>query len=152
ALFARCLGAANSWLVDGEFLASQDVEVFRRSEQMLTALHVPVPGVGAAPSINAVVHELNSEYLTSGLASLRTLSSGTIDFLFSNAVLEHIRLADFVEIIKETRRVLKPTGVASHLIDFKDHLQGALNNLRFSERVWESHFMASSGFYTNRLT
>lgn len=48
-------------------------------------------------------------------------------------------------------RVLKPDGIASHQIDFRDHLQYALNNLRFSERVWESDFMAQSGFYTNRL-
>jgi hypothetical protein len=26
-----------------------------------------------------------------------------------------------------------------------------LNNLRFSERIWESEFMAKSGFYTNRI-
>jgi hypothetical protein len=26
-----------------------------------------------------------------------------------------------------------------------------MNDLRFSERVWESSFMANSGFYTNRI-
>jgi hypothetical protein len=41
--------------------------------------------------------------------------------------------------------------VASHQIDFRDHLQNELNNLRFSERVWESKFMVRSGFYTNRI-
>ncbi|MDA1082337.1 MAG: methyltransferase, partial [Gemmatimonadetes bacterium] len=33
----------------------------------------------------------------------------------------------------------------------RDHLGGALNNLRFSESIWESDFFASAGFYTNRL-
>jgi hypothetical protein len=49
------------------------------------------------------------------------------------------------------KRVLKPNGIGSHQIDFRDHLQYALNNLRFSERVWESDFMTKSGFYTNRI-
>jgi SAM-dependent methyltransferase len=151
ALFARSFGAAKTWLVDEETLASQDVGLFAQAELMLAERGLPVPGVTTAPSMDAVKERLNLQYLTSGLASLRTIPSATIDFLFSNAVLEHVRLADFAEIIKETRRVLKPRGVASHVIDFKDHLQGALNNLRFSERVWESQFMAGSGFYTNRL-
>jgi hypothetical protein len=33
----------------------------------------------------------------------------------------------------------------------KDHLGGALNNLRFSERRWESPLFSRSGFYTNRI-
>jgi hypothetical protein len=36
-------------------------------------------------------------------------------------------------------------------VDLRDHLGGALNNLRFSERIWESEFFARSGFYTNRI-
>ena len=30
-------------------------------------------------------------------------------------------------------------------------MANGLNNLRFSEKFWESKFMSSSGFYTNRL-
>jgi hypothetical protein len=51
----------------------------------------------------------------------------------------------------EMRRCLKPEGRCSHRVDLQDHLGGALNNLRFSEHVWESEFMAKSGFYTNRI-
>jgi hypothetical protein len=36
-------------------------------------------------------------------------------------------------------------------VDLQDHLAAALNNLRFSESVWESHLFSSSGFYTNRI-
>ena len=39
----------------------------------------------------------------------------------------------------------------SHNVDFMDHLGGSLNNLRFSEKVWENDFIANSGFYTNRI-
>jgi ubiquinone/menaquinone biosynthesis C-methylase UbiE len=80
------------------------------------------------------------------------IPDASIDFAFSNAVLEHVRKREFGPIVKEICRVLKPRGVTSHQIDFRDHLQYALNNLRFSERTWESEFMANSGFYTNRLS
>ncbi len=93
----------------------------------------------------------NTVYLTSGLKSFREVPDASVDFLFSNAVLEHIRLKEFLPLVLEMKRVLKPAGIASHQIDFRDHLQYALNNLRFSERVWESDFMAKSGFYTNRI-
>ena len=47
--------------------------------------------------------------------------------------------------------MLRPGGIAFHAVDLADHLGGALNHLRFSERVWECSLMANSGFYTNRL-
>ena len=40
----------------------------------------------------------------------------------------------------------------SHVVDFKDHLGGGMNNLRFSSKIWEQDWFASnSGFYTNRI-
>jgi SAM-dependent methyltransferase len=74
-----------------------------------------------------------------------------VDFIMSQAVLEHVRRREFVDVVQHLRRVLRPDGVCSHRVDLKDHLSDALNNLRFSERVWESTFMAGSGFYTNRI-
>ena len=41
--------------------------------------------------------------------------------------------------------------MCSHKVDLRDHLGGALNNLRFPESLWESNLWANSGFYTNRL-
>jgi SAM-dependent methyltransferase len=152
ALFARVFDARCTWMIDVEALASQDAGLFAQAERMILERNLPVPGVGKCQSVDIILERLNSFYLTKGLESLRTIPDGQIDFLFSNAVLEHIRLAHFEELIAETRRVLKPNGIASHVIDFRDHLQHGLNNLRFSERVWESEFMARSGFYTNRLT
>lgn len=93
----------------------------------------------------------NIVYLTEGLKSLREVPDASVDFPFSNTVLEHIRLKEFLPLVLEVKRVFKPEGIASHQIDFRDHLQYALNNLRFSERIWESDFMAKSRFYTNRI-
>ncbi len=150
-LFAASFGATRIWLVDTEQLASKDVSLFGQAEHILSELNLPVPGAGTAPSMDAALKLLNAACLTEGLASLQTIPDGEVDFLFSNAVLEHVRLADFAKTANEMRRVLKPKGVASHQIDFRDHLQDGLNNLRFPERIWESNFMARSGFYTNRL-
>ena len=152
ALYARSYGAARTWLIDVEPLAFPDVTLFAKAEQMLSALNFPVPGVGREPSLNIALTQLNATYLTEGLASLQTVPDEAVDFMFSNAVLEHVRLAEFARTAKEMRRILKPNGVAVHSIDFKDHLQHALNNLRFPERIWESEFISRSGFYTNRLT
>ena len=89
--------------------------------------------------------------LDGALKSFCEVPDASVDFLFSNAVLEHVRLKEFLPLVLEMKRVLKPQGIGSHQIDFRDHLQYALNNLRFSERIWESDFMAKSGFYTNRI-
>src|SRR5205823_4214216 len=59
--------------------------------------------------------------------------------------------SEFLDTMKELRRILKPDGAASHRVDLMDHLAAALNNLRFSQQLWESEIMASSGFYTNRI-
>jgi SAM-dependent methyltransferase len=151
ALYARSFGAKRTWLIDAGPLASNDVRLFVEAERVLSTLNLTVPHVGRAPSMEIALGQLNTTYLTEGLASLQTVPDETIDFMFSNAVLEHVRRSEFAKTVREMRRVLKPNGVASHQIDFRDHLQNGLNNLRFHERIWESEFMASSGFYTNRL-
>jgi predicted SAM-dependent methyltransferase len=82
---------------------------------------------------------------------LRSLKSQSVDFIWSQAVLEHIRKAEFLDTMLELRRIIRADGVCSHVVDLKDHLGGGLNNLRFPENLWESNFMSSSGFYTNRI-
>jgi SAM-dependent methyltransferase len=152
ALFACALGAAHTWLIDAQELASQNLALFAQAEAMLAERGLRVPSISSSRSIDEALNRLDAEYLTDGLAALQRIPDREVDFLFSNAVLEHVRLAEFVPLARETHRILKPGGVASHQIDFRDHLQQGLNNLRFSERIWESDFMSRSGFYTNRLT
>lgn len=148
ALFARALGASHSWLIDAANLAEQDPRTFASAAGFLRAEGLNPPAISSNESISS---QLRYTYLTGGLDSLRNVPSASIDFLFSQAVMEHIRLAEFDDVAREMQRVLKPGGAASHWIDFRDHLQYALNNLRFSEKIWESDFMANSGFYTNRI-
>lgn len=152
ALFACSAGAARSILVDQSELATGKLELFGDAEAMLARKSLPVPGVARLNTIDAVLDRLDCRYLTGGLDSLKSLPDGCVDFVFSNAVIEHVRKGRFAETAREMYRVMAPAGVASHWIDYRDHLQLGLNNLRFSEPVWESDFMARSGFYTNRMT
>lgn len=78
-------------------------------------------------------------------------SHGIDRLLFSQAARERVRKHEFLQTQKECFRVMKQGAVASHRIVFRDHLGGALNNLRFSEYVWESDFFVKSGFYTNPI-
>ena len=98
-----------------------------------------------------VLESYNTRYFVSGIESLKKLKENSIDYIFSHSVLEHVRKHELNELIKEMYRVLKPNGVISHNINYKDHLDESLNNLRFSEKLWESTFFAESGFYTNRI-
>jgi SAM-dependent methyltransferase len=92
-----------------------------------------------------------AEYLTEGLASLRRIPSASVDFVWSHAVLQHVRRDEFLPMLTELRRIQRPDGVGSHCISISDILGGKLNDLRFSDRIWESSFMVKSGFYTNRI-
>ncbi len=98
-----------------------------------------------------VLNFYNAKYLTSGLESFRKIDDNSIDFIFSHSVMEHVRKNELNQVIKEMYRILKPDGVISHNINYKDHLGQSLNNLRFSEQIWESDLFAKSGFYTNRI-
>lgn len=151
ALIAHAFGAARIILVDAGDFASRDMRTYRKLAEELTARGLSAPDLSRCATVEAMLASVKAVYLTNGLTSLQTLECASIDFIWSQAVLEHIRYQEIGDLFREFRRILKQEGAMSHRIDFKDHLDGSLNNLRFSERVWESEFMARSGFYTNRV-
>ena len=151
AVVAHAFGAARTVLVDAGPFAVTDVEPYRRMARELARQGLPAPDLDDAGSFDEILRRCSASYLTGGLEALRTLDAGSIDLSFSQAVLEHVRAADVAPVLRELRRVAAPGGASSHVIDLEDHLAHALNNLRFSEGVWESRLFASSGFYTNRL-
>lgn len=151
ALLARCFGASRTYLVDAGPFARRDMGVYKRLAETCDREGLSIPSDLDLSSLDAFLASCRAEYLTEGLASLRAIPSGSIDAIWSQAVLEHIRVHEFSETLRELRRALRQSGAASHRVDLRDHLTGALNNLRFSESVWESRLMSSSGFYTNRI-
>ena len=147
AAIAATYGAGKTWLVDAGSFAITDIKPYQPLfERLDDGQKKP-----SYRSVQEMLNMTNATYLTSGLQSLTTLPSDSVDFIFSQAVLEHVALAEFEETICELHRLQKPAGVSSHRIDLQDHLGHSLHSLRFSHSLWESRFFARSGFYTNRL-
>jgi hypothetical protein len=150
-VIARTFGASHTYLVDAEPCASTDLTIYRQMESHLRRVGLHPPHLDRCRSVDDVAQACSTQYLTEGLASLRKIPSASVDFLWSHAVLPYVRRNDFLPSLYELRRIQRPDGIGSHCIPIKDVIGGKLNDLRFSERVWESSFMANSRFYTNRL-
>ena len=151
AMIARAHGAAKTYLVDVGSFAQDQLEPYQRMERFLREQGLPAPDISCCRSVQEVLSACRGEYLTAGMTGLQAIRDRSVDFVWSQAVLEHIRRAEFFDFMREILRALRENGICSHRVDLMDHLGGALNNLRFSERVWESNFVATSGFYTNRI-
>jgi hypothetical protein len=151
ALIAASRGAARVYLVDaGPFASVSEVASYNALAERLTALGRPVPGAPFA-SVDAMLKATGAIYLTDGVRSLRSIPPASVDFVFSQAVLEHVALGEFDETIAALHDVQKPGTLSSHRVDLQDHLEQSLHSLRFSEQTWESRLFTASGFYTNRL-
>jgi SAM-dependent methyltransferase len=154
ALIAPAFGSSGVTLVDAGDFAHRDANRYRASLAALRESHpaVSIPCPSEDLDTAAILTSVGGEYLTNGLSSLRSLRSASYDFIWSHAVMEHVRAGEYADTAKELRRLIAPGGVMSHVIDYKDHLGGALNNLRFRSSRWENDgFAARSGFYTNRI-
>lgn len=149
-LIARAHGAQRTYMVDTGRYACDETPPYHEMAAYLERHGYDV-SIQGARTIDDILAATGGCYGTHGVASLAELPTASIDWIWSNAVLEHVRKNEFGHVIKELHRVLKPTGVCSHQVDLKDHLGGGLNNLRFGESLWEANWMARSGFYTNRI-
>lgn len=151
AIIAAAHGVSKIWLIDAGDFARKDVYFYRMLALDLAGCGLAVPDLTQAITFDDILNACNAKYLTKGLGSLREVPDNSVDFIWSHSVLEHVRKHQLADTLVDLLRVLKPGAYTSHNIDFQDHLAGALNNLRFSERLWESSFFANSGFYTNRI-
>jgi hypothetical protein len=151
AVIAAVLGATRTLLVDAGAFASRDLELYQRLIEGLKQRGYDVGTLWQCSSVSELLRVANAVYLTDGLEDLYTVPSGSVDFVFSQAVIEHIRLHELEATFRELFRLQAPGGIGSHRVDFQDHLSHSLNSLRFSRAVWESRLLASSGFYTNRV-
>lgn len=146
---ASCL--AESYLIDNGNFACNSIYLYKELNEELKKRELRPPDINQIKNISELLEKCNSKYLVNGINSFKEIPDNSIDFIFSQAVLEHVNLYDFKELLYQTKRVLSKNGICSHRVDLGDHLGGKLNNLRFSEKLWESNFFKKSGFYTNRL-
>jgi SAM-dependent methyltransferase len=149
-LIAAAIGARAS-LVDVGPYAMRDTTFYKNLNNFLIKIGRHPPDISRSENLEDILNACSGEYLTCGIAGLNRIQDATVDYVFSRAVLEHIRRYEFKQTMSELYRVLKPGGACSHAVDLKDHLGGKKNNLRIGNRVWESDFFAGSGFYTNRI-
>ncbi len=150
-LVSRAHGASKVYLMDVGRFAVDDLDEYSAMHEFLRHVRLPVPDTDFTGDLDSMLASINAEYHTDGLDSLRNVPDNSVDYIWSNAVLEHVRLDEFPETARHMKRLLRPGGVCCHRIDIRDHLDEALNSLRFPKSVWESRVMANSGFYTNRM-
>ena len=151
AVIAKAMGANKVWLVDAGNFAVTDMRAYQALFGFLRNRGFPLSNIQNRQTLSEVLDQCNAAYLTAGVSSLAHLDDQSVDFCFSNAVLEHIPKRDVALLAQELKRVLRPGGICVHRVDLQDHLCGELNNLRFSEKVWESRLFRNAGFYTNRI-
>jgi len=142
---------ARAVIVDTGPWARKDLANYYSLQRHLQSQGIPGPDIAQCKTIEDMLDACGAVYMTEGLKSLHSLPTDSVDLVYSHAVLEHVRKAEFAATMIECRRIIRPNGAFSNQVDLKDHLGGALNNLRFSERVWESDLFSKSGFYTNRI-
>jgi SAM-dependent methyltransferase len=154
AFLAPAVGSTGLTLVDAGDFAHKDWNLYKKQITQFLSVYpsLDVADFSKVRDIDVILKSSGSSYHTEGLMSLRLQKKNSFDLIYSQAVLEHIRLHEFKETMNECYQLLKPNGVMSHVVDFKDHLGGRLNNMRFPSALWEKAWFAqNSGFYTNRI-
>jgi hypothetical protein len=150
AIIAAAYGA-KPVLVDAGAFVRTDMLPYMNLVSALSEEGLAPPDISKCTSVYEILISCNAQYLTDGLKSLQQLESRSVDLIFSQAVLEHIRYHEFQDSMLECYRLLKENCHCSHQVDLRDHLSEGLNNLRFSRALWESRLFSSAGFYTNRI-
>ena len=105
-------------------------------------------------SVDSYYEEKNIFYNAPSDARKINLDSGSIDFIYSFAVLEHIPKNILDQILSEFFRVLKPDGIMFHVVEPEDHNfqygSSKVEFLRYSNFFY-NYFYNSSISYHNRL-
>ena len=150
AIIAATYGA-KPILVDAGAFVRTDMLPYMNLVSALSGEGLVPPDISMCTNVHEILIQCSAQYLTDGLKSLKRLENESVDFIFSQAVLEHIRRHEFQDTMLECYRILKESCLCSHQIDLRDHLSDGLNNLRFSRALWESSLFSNAGFYTNRI-
>lgn len=83
------------------------------------------------------------------------LADGSVDFVCSSAVMEHVPEGEIRAIMKECARICTPRAKVSFLIDYHDHYASADRNItmwnfyRYTDRQWRK--FNPGNHYQNRL-
>jgi SAM-dependent methyltransferase len=139
-----CHGVNRQLQIDIRRLAR--LELVADTVRRLSAGDAELPRVPTAPpagvDLESLVRGYGIDYRAPCDARSTGLADSSVDYVTSTSTLEHIPAADIALILRETRRILRPDGVASLWIDYQDHYSysdpsiSAYNYLRFEDRQW----------------
>jgi SAM-dependent methyltransferase len=146
----RLAGVGRVWPVDVGRLVKLDL-VRHAARHMAANVQQPAPVISSWEDLEAS----GIYYRAPATLGSLELPAGSVDCICSNEVLEHIAPAALHQLAADTRRLLKPTGIAVHTIDYSDHYARSdthidrFNFLMFDDAQWNKH---NSGLqYVNRL-
>ena len=137
-------------LLDNSFSSTKNIRIYKKIINKINFSKYKYDKLYQCKNIHEILKVCDSIYLTNGLSDLKQIENESVDFIFSNAVLEHVYKEELSNYIFHLKRILIVNFFMSHQIDLKDHLSNSLNHLRFSDKIWESEIFRTSGFYTNR--
>jgi hypothetical protein len=107
-------------------------------------------------NLDDLLARTNIHYQAPGDASKTGLTDGSVDLVLSYAVLEHVSREVIYDITLESKRILKRSGIAYHVIGLFDHYVKfgkkltKVNFLKYPESLW-SFFVKNKISYHNRL-
>lgn len=109
----------------------------------------------ACRTVEPLLDRANVRYIAPGDASVTGLESASVNVVFSNSVLEHVPAETIAGIMQESRRILRPGGLAIHSINCGDHYAyfdrgiTMINYLTYPESAWRK--WNNPLLYQNRL-
>jgi SAM-dependent methyltransferase len=148
---AAALGFGPVWYLDVEDSAPRDLAPYRAAAAAARAAGLLPPDLSACATREDVLAACGARLLVGGAEALDVVPDGSVDLVFSEVALEHVRRDDLPPLLRALRRVTAPGGLGQHAVDFHDHLGGRLRHLSFVPGFWEGSAVARAGLYCNRL-
>lgn len=97
-----------------------------------------------------------TSYHVGDLTILNELDSSSVDVCFSMGRLEHFTSEDLSQLLEQKKRILVPGGIASHIVDHRDHFWHfdksihCFHHLTYSDAEWSS-IAKGRHLFRNRL-
>lgn len=152
----RHLTVALAIALEGSNVTAFDVSPLARVELVRDAAHRLGSRVPPDGDVTSVLRSLGVDYRMMSSNRFPGVEDCSIDLVYSTSVLEHVPGADLPPLMDEVCRVLRPGGVASFVVDYKDHYSygdrtlPSLHFLTVKEEDWFARYSPSNHFQ-NRL-
>lgn len=152
----RHLTVAQAIAAEGAAVTAFDVGPLAKLELVRNAgdrLGRPLPAGG---DVQSVLRPVGVDYRMMSANRFPGVEDGSVDLVYSTSVLEHVPRQDLPALLTECQRVLSRDGVASFIVDYKDHFVYGdrsitpWNFLSIPEADWFTRFSPAI-HYQNRI-